>query len=230
MSSASSYFLKSYDLTRSDRRSICIAVTADGRLIVRAPKNAPQAAIDRFVAQKADWIAATQAEALNRKAACFVHLFADGEPFQFMGSRYTLHYAQIDAICAAHGELLIPHCAQPRMALLKWYKARAYEEFSLRAAQLSKLMELHDIPPVKLSCAKKRWGSCSHNGININWRLIMAPPQVLEYVLVHELAHVRYPDHQPHFWRFVASILPDYHERRDWLKTHGHELLNCMDE
>lgn len=72
---------------------------------------------------------------------------------------------------------------------------------------------------------KSRWGSCSSRGtLSFNYRLIFAPPIVLDYVVVHELCHLTYMDHSKNFWNKVASVMPDYKEHRQWLKDHGHEL------
>jgi predicted metal-dependent hydrolase len=69
------------------------------------------------------------------------------------------------------------------------------------------------------------WGSCTARGVvNLNWRLILAPPAVLEYVVVHELCHLRHRHHQPPFWRLVALLLPDYGRQRRWLRANGHLL------
>lgn len=72
---------------------------------------------------------------------------------------------------------------------------------------------------------KTRWGSCSSNGtLSFNYRLMLAPPQVLDYVVVHELCHLKHMNHSPQFWEAVEQVLPDYKERRKWLKDHGNEL------
>jgi len=72
---------------------------------------------------------------------------------------------------------------------------------------------------------KTRWGSCSSRGtLSFNYRLIYAPPEILDYVVVHELCHLTHMNHSKDFWNMVASIMPDYRERRKWLKDHGHEL------
>lgn len=72
---------------------------------------------------------------------------------------------------------------------------------------------------------KTRWGSCSQTGtLSFNYRLMMAPPEVIDYVIVHELCHLTHMNHSKAFWNMVAGILPDYAERKHWLKQHGHEL------
>ncbi|HEX4519154.1 MAG TPA: YgjP-like metallopeptidase domain-containing protein [Gaiellaceae bacterium] len=73
---------------------------------------------------------------------------------------------------------------------------------------------------------RTRWGSCSSRGtLSFNWRLVLAPYEVLDYVVVHELCHLREPNHSPRFWRLVAERRPDWHSQREWLRAHGAELL-----
>lgn len=77
-----------------------------------------------------------------------------------------------------------------------------------------------------LSSARSRWGSCSASGgVRLNWRLMQAPPAVIDYVVIHELAHLAELNHSPRFWAIVAAHCPDWKVRRDWLKQHGNRLL-----
>jgi predicted metal-dependent hydrolase len=85
----------------------------------------------------------------------------------------------------------------------------------------------HDLMPaaVRIKQHKRLWGSCTtKRAINLNWRLILAPPAVFEYVVVHELCHLREPNHQAPFWRLVGEILPHFERQRRWLRTNGHLL------
>lgn len=78
---------------------------------------------------------------------------------------------------------------------------------------------------IRISSARTRWGACSTSGtLSFNWRLVMAPPQVVDYVVVHELAHLRQPNHSPAFWDEVAKMMPDYAHHRAWLKKNGSRL------
>jgi hypothetical protein len=76
---------------------------------------------------------------------------------------------------------------------------------------------------IRLSSARTRWGSCSARGtLSFTWRLIMSPPEIIDYVVIHELAHTIHHNHSPQFWGLVGSILPDYAEKRKWLKHNSH--------
>jgi len=112
-----------------------------------------------------------------------------------------------------------------RAALEKRYIAAAREYFPKRAAYFQTLTggEYHRIT---IRDQKTRWGSCSAKGtLSFNWRLMLAPPAVLDYVVVHELCHLTHMDHSPAFWQAVADVCPDYRAHRRWLKDHGHELI-----
>ena len=82
------------------------------------------------------------------------------------------------------------------------------------------------IPVIKLSNARTRWGTCHpHGRVHLNWRLIHLPPALIDYVVVHELAHLHEPNHSPRFWRHVEAVLPDHAQRRDLIRTDAHRYL-----
>jgi predicted metal-dependent hydrolase len=106
----------------------------------------------------------------------------------------------------------------------QWYKEQAYEVIEKRVNVFS---YQYGFSPrqVKISSARTRWGSCSPNGtLNFSWRLVMAPLEVIDYVVVHELAHLHVKDHSSRFWQEVEKIMPDYKDRRKWLRIHGEKL------
>jgi predicted metal-dependent hydrolase len=108
--------------------------------------------------------------------------------------------------------------------LERWLRRAALEDAQ---AQASRHGARHGLVPsaIRIKAQRRLWGSCTAAGvINLNWRLILAPPEVLEYVVVHELCHLRERHHQPPFWRLVAEVLPDYGRWRRWLKENGHLL------
>ncbi len=108
--------------------------------------------------------------------------------------------------------------------LEKRNRRKAAETIALRVQHYAPMLGVH---PGKISIRdqKTRWGSCSSSGtLSFNWRLILAPPQVLDYVVVHELSHMRQMNHSKAFWSTVESIMPDYKQWDQWLKDHGKEL------
>ena len=104
------------------------------------------------------------------------------------------------------------------------YRQRAKERLTERAAYFAGLMKVN-YGTIRLSNARTRWGSCSGQGnLNFHWKLILMPPEVLDYVVVHELAHRKEMNHSKRFWAIVGQVLPDYQQRRRWLKEHGAEV------
>ncbi len=112
-----------------------------------------------------------------------------------------------------------------RAALTRRYIAAAKEYFPKRVEHYIQLTG-GSYERISIRDQKTRWGSCSGRGtLSFNWRLMLAPPAILDYVVVHELCHLTYMNHSAAFWEKVASVCPDYRAARKWLKEHGHELV-----
>lgn len=115
-----------------------------------------------------------------------------------------------------------------RQALIKWLRLRARDQVQ---ALVAKHQETFQLRPrhIRIKTQKSRWGSCGvHNDININWLLILAAPEVLEYVVVHELCHIRHRNHSARFWALVAAHLPEYQQQRRWLRENGAMLMQGL--
>jgi predicted metal-dependent hydrolase len=141
--------------------------------------------------------------------------------------------AEIEAVIAAHQDWIARERAAqaPRLRL---HAGRISEADARAAARELVTMVLDEEAPalgvgygrVQIRDQRTRWGSCSARGtLSFNWRLALAPFEVLDYVVVHELCHLREPNHSPRFWRLVASRRPGWPRQRDWLTAHGPELL-----
>lgn len=123
-----------------------------------------------------------------------------------------------------YNSLLSP-AEQKRMAVLEnRYRKDARSRFTARVARYHTLTGGH-YTSITIRDQKSRWGSCSSRGtLSFNYRLIFAPPMILDYVVVHELCHLTHMDHSKNFWNMVETIMPDYRTCKIWLKEHGHEL------
>jgi len=213
-------------LVRSKRRTIALIVERDGTFTVRAPLRVPQAEIDSFVQQKADWITRTR-EKIKSVQPVSKKQYADGETFLFLGSLFELKLvgSQKPALQFNDGFALSQSARERGEAyFVRWYKERAFEIISERVREYS---QRHGFTPsqVKISSAKTRWGSCSSTGtLNFTWRLVMAPLEVIDYVVVHELAHLRVKNHSRKFWKAVEAVCPDYKRYRKWLRENGEKL------
>jgi hypothetical protein len=211
---------------RSQRRTIALIVERDGSLTVRAPKRAALKDIQSFLRQKADWIIRTR-EKLKSIVEPAKKQYAEGEKFPFLGNEYELKLVrpQRPALKFDQGFYLEQTVqSRARDIFEKWYKKQAS---SFIPGRVRAFAELHGFTPkrVKITSAKTRWGSCSPDGtLNFSWRLVMAPPEVIDYVVVHELAHLRVKSHSRRFWKVVEGIFPGHKTQRKWLREHGERL------
>lgn len=215
-------------LVRSKRKTIALILHPDGRLEVRAPLHLPQAAILEFVASKTAWIEKHRAHLNEQRGGLQQRQFQAGELIHFIGRSYPLYIVRsttplvrLETTRFALSASLLPRAAQ---VLENWYTGQMN---LILAVRLQILAEAAGLKPaqVRISRARTRWGSCNSKGVlAFSWRLAMAPLEIIDYVIAHELAHLRHPNHSRAFWQLVARILPDYARRRAWLKQHGHWL------
>lgn len=218
------------EFIRAKRRTISIQVRADGKVIVRAPQRVAEKVVRAFVESKADWIERKKAEVATRIPVT-AHQFRDGELFLLLGREISLRLVSGQrAALTLSDAFLLSQKSQPNAANIfeKWYKTYALtvltERVNLYAAR-------HGFAPgrIRITSARTRWGSCSSNGtLSFTWRLIMAPLEVVDYVVIHELVHLRVHNHSKTFWDSVSALMPDYKRRLDWLKVNG-RLMRWFD-
>ena len=220
-----------YELKRARRRSIGFVVGADG-LAVTAPRWVTQAAIDAALHDKAAWILRKlheQRERTKRLDAARI-AWHDGELLPFLGARVRLvldpsiggvglRGVPLDAVPALHVGL--PPSAEPsqvRDAVQGWLQRQARRIFDERCRHFEGLLGVR-VRRMSLSSAATRWGSASADGsIRLNWRLVHFAPAVIDYVVAHELAHLREMNHGPAFWDVVRSAVPDFEAARGALE------------
>ena len=218
-----------YSLTRSKRKTIAIHVQ-DGSVSVRAPKRAPQADIDRFVAIKEKWIIEKLSMQNDTKKKRDRFKLDYNSVIPYRGEQYPIVEWKIHKIGFFNGErFLIPPVQTPEQIkrhCINIYKGLAKSVIEERMCIYIKRMVVLPIN-VRITNAKKRWGSCTSDGkINIAWRLIMTDDDVIDYVIVHELAHLIEMNHSARFWNIVGGVLPDYKTRRAKLKEFQNKLIN----
>jgi hypothetical protein len=213
-------------LIRSKRKTIAILIQLDGKVIVRAPLRAPERLIRTFVESKSAWINEKKALALKQVASP-VRQFKDGEKFWLLGEQIPLRVVEGQrAALNLQDEFLLSKKAQPQALKVfeEWYKARALRVLSERANLLAARHGFH-FEKIRISSARTRWGSCSSRGtLSFTWRLVMAPLEVVDYVVIHELAHLKIKNHSAQFWGEVARLMPGFKTSRDWLKKNGRLL------
>lgn len=211
-------------LVRTRRKTVAILVRPDGTVEVRAPLKLSGMHIGEFVEQHADWIARHQ-ERARRHAPPPARKFAEGEEFPFLGRSFPLKVVprQRTALTFDGASFRLAASARPkaREAFVRWYKGQAFLHLIQRVPALAAEHGFH-YQKIRLSSARTRWGSCSAKGtLSFTYRLVMAPPEVVDYVILHELVHTEIRNHSKTFWARVGEILPDYKKHVAWLKKNG---------
>ncbi len=208
------------EIIRSNRKTLSISIDARGRLIVRAPRRFANERIFAFLLEKEGWILKKQAE---RKGAG-IDLPPEnlqGYAFPVLGksTRVTLIEGKKVGF-DNQGNLFLPkENAEER--LVKWLKENAKRIFAEVTARKATEMGAA-YRSVTITSARTRWGSCSaDNALRYTFRLLYCPKEIIEYVVVHELAHTKWKNHSKAFWQEVERYIPDWKARRKWLKAHG---------
>lgn len=221
-----------FSVTFKKRKTIGLIVQREGGLKVSAPKWVSKKQVREVVLQKAEWILEKLSEFEGRPLEA--SLQTDGELF-FLGEIHRLKiikesYQKKIKVFQSEGRIVIslppelePAKEQSRMKekLIAWFRQQAEDIMLSRVKSLSLVI---GVLPEKITIRqqKTRWGSCSSKGnLNLNWRLVMMPIAVMDYVLIHELVHLKYLNHSKIFWQEVEKYLPDYKERKLSLKQWG---------
>lgn len=219
-----------YLLRRTGRRkTIALAIDADSGLVVTAPRRASRAEIDALVRRKRRWIEEKLRQVRDAALRYRPRAFADGEPCLYLGRRHRLQVvegaAMATRILDGHLHAAIPSGLAPEMrraavreAMEAWYRERAGEMLPARVRAWHRHFTAEP-PRVIVKDQRRRWGSCDARGtLRLNWRLVQAPLEQVDYVVVHELAHILHRGHQPDFWQAVGRAMPDYAQHRDALR------------
>ena len=205
-----------YILKRSRRKTVALHVTKDARLEVRAPYHLPKKEIDNIVSTKERWINEHLQKRIliNMKKSSFSLNY--GDSILLMGKEYVIEEVDGDRIRYDNRSFKVPSGLSSdliKQNIIRLYKTIAENVLTEKTALFMEQMNV-EASAVKINSAKTRWGSCSsQKSINYSWRLIMASDDIIDYVVVHELAHIIEPNHSDRFWSIVEEIIPDYRER-----------------
>ncbi len=215
--------------SRKRRKTISLQIGNQSELVIAAPYFTPLSEINRFVQEKQNWISKAiqkhEEESIKNKAKEYV----TGEHFYYLGEPYPLKVF-FEPLENA-GVVLWDNClylnARENIDLRKhyficWYKKKAHKYISERVDFYCKMLKIQ-AGKLRITSAERRWGSCSEdNNLAFSFRLIMAKPEVIDYVVVHELMHVIEKSHSAKFWQLVAKTLPAYKLQRRWLRDNNH--------
>ena len=228
-----------FKVKRSSRRkTVGLYIDPEKGVIVHSPQFLRVDEISEIVRKRAQWIIEKQKFVRNHSQLNSVKEFVSGEAFPYLGKQYRLKVKKValekEASCKfVNGRLLVQIDRQldgkrvkdiVRKALIKWYLERAHEKIPARVRLYAQQMGAWP-ERVEIKNYKRQWGSCSHNGfVRFNWKIITAPVTILDYVIVHELCHLIYPNHSAQFWEKLQTIIPNYKNRRNKLKEHSLQI------
>ena len=220
-----------YRIRRSERaRRARILVDGDGVEVV-VPRRFPLRDVEPFVEEKRAWIERTLLRMRETEAELPPARLADGGEVPYLGERLRLavriERGRVREHVARRGDELrmsLPPDTRVRDALERWYRRRARLEVAPRLdAACGRWGSSYT--KLQIRAQRTRWASCSSTGaMSFNWRLLLAPRQILDYVVEHEVVHLDVLDHSQHFWILLAERVPDWREHERWLRNHGHAL------
>lgn len=213
-------------------RVVRLVIRAERGLEVVTPRGTSLSRVEQVLREKARWITTTL-ERLARETAAAPPPLMSGMALPLAGEHVTLaistgapagRFRIRRSGAVLHLTVADSEQETVRAALEAWYRRQARGVFAERLAVCNARYGF-TYGRVTIKEQKSRWGSCSRKGnLNFNWRLLLAPPPVLDYVVIHELCHLKELNHSPRFWRLVAQTCPDYATHRAWLRRHGREL------
>ena len=213
----------------SRRRTLGLTVERDGSLTVRAPEGVDVATVEDFVREKRSWVYRKLAEKKAMQSRIAVKQYVSGEGFPYLGRSYRLLLVDEQDVPlkleAGRFRLRRSDVEQGREHFVRWYSEHARRWLKRRVDLFAPRL---GVSPTGLDIRDlgHRWGSCSTSGkLNFHWATILLPVSIIEYVIVHELAHLAEANHSPAFWLRVERTMPDYAERRRWLAEHGAEYV-----
>jgi len=212
-------------IIRSYRRSMSLTITKDGELVVHAPKRLNMNDILKYIAEKESWIVSKQKEIQNKLS--INKNVINYEEFLFLGKKYKIQTINgLKKVELSEDVFLVPNCE--RIDILakvkKWYINNANKILKERLEYFSDIMQI-DFSSIKISNSKSRWGSCDNlRNIKLNFRLIMLPHKAIDFVIIHELAHILEFNHSKDFYKIIQSIMPNYKLQQRCLKDHDYVL------
>lgn len=219
-----------YRLVRSNRKTLTLSVTKYGNVEVRAPQRLAQEVIDRFVKQKEGWILSHQRRIAQQAGQCRTLLSQPAAQLLYLGQRYPVR--PDDQVRFDGQAFWLPRAAlrENLSEVVKLYRSLAAPLLQQRVVLWSPVVGKRPCS-VRVGNAATRWGSCSGKGrLNFTWRLILAPLNCVDYVVIHELCHLKHPNHSDAFWQEVQRCCPRFLDGKQQLQALLQDpLFGCFD-
>lgn len=220
-------------LPGSDRKTTDIVIERDGVITVRPPADYSPEMVDAVVESKRMWIYRNLAEWKDLNASVVAREWVNGETFLYLGRAYRLALVsnQGAALLLKEGRFCLDRTLIEKdgieaseHAFEAYFTDKGQERFKDRVAYFSPKVGVQ-ITGIKVKDMDFRWASCGVNGVlNFHWKCMMAPPKIIDYIVVHELCHLHQANHTDAFWNEVDKVMPDYRERKEWLRKYGASL------
>ena len=214
------------EVIRSWRRTFSVQVIDGETLRVRVPMRASKSHITEFLEKTRGWIEKRLQRVRSEEKAIHPLTLQDGEQFYLWGQRVILKRTEGESLFAEpETGTVCMGTACSEKEFFAWLVSQLQAYLKIRVEKYAALMGL-PVPPFRIARGHSRWGYCNYkNQLGFNWHLVFCPPESIDYVVVHELSHIRHKSHQKDFWAEVESILPDRKQREKWLKTNGRVMV-----
>ena len=226
-----------YEVRWSEKRStIGVELTPEKKLIVRAPVTADDASVQEVLEGKKPWLLKKLSGLERQSSPPQEKEFYSGEKLLYNGRRYLikLDLRQSEEVQVNLSDNVFKIAAPQRLdekarrekikdSLLRWYKDKAEENFTQRVGKYAHKLNVEP-DSLEILNSGTKWGEVKDKVVSLHWKLILAPTRIQDYVIVHELTHFRYKNHTNSFWNTVGAILPDYPDRKAWLRINGAKL------
>jgi predicted metal-dependent hydrolase len=217
-------------LPGSPRKTTDIVIERDGVVSVRPPENYTPEQVDALVESKRMWIYRNLAEWKDLNASAVVREWVNGETFLYLGRSYRLSLVSGQAcplllkegrFCLSRAVIEQGGTAAAKQAFESYYIEKGLQRFTERAAYFAPKAGVK-VSGIKVKDMGYRWASYGKNGVlNFHWRCMIAPARIIDYIVIHELCHFHQKNHNDAFWNEVDKVMPDYRERKEWLRKQG---------
>jgi len=217
----------------SQRKTTDIVIERNGQVVVRPPEGLTPEHVDALVESKRMWIYRNLAEWKDLNAAAVAREWVNGETFLFLGKAYRLSLVsgqdgdlklREGRFCLSRELIEQGGTQAAREAFESFYTDKGQQRYANRVAHYAPKVGV-EVCQIRVKDMGYRWASCGSTGtLNFHWKCMMAPPRIIDYIAVHELCHFHHRNHSDAFWNEVDKILPDWRERKEWLRARGASL------
>lgn len=218
--------LPAYTIKRSRRKTLSIYLERDGSISVLAPAHFTDDEIHAIVSRKNFQLYKYLAEREELNATRSLREIVSGESFPYLGRNYRLQFVEDQPVplLLKEGYFCLKRADKDNAPAIfkEFYRTKGLPRITKRVRHFMELMGV-EIGQIRVMDLQHRWASCSTttSDLNFHWKCLMAPLSILDYIIVHEMAHLKFDNHSDAFWNEVDKIMPDYRERKSWLRFNG---------